>query len=208
MRFFRLLRQSISRFPVRRAVAGPVLLAGGLLAAGALSSAVPAAPRDVCLPVLGCVTTTLPTVTVPTTVTLPITTTTTTTSTTNGGGTTTTTGTNGDSTGSTTSSTTTDTTAVPGAGLSVRISIRVRGHGAKRAIELRLRLSKPARVSALLSRQGKALKRNQFSARAGASVWRLRLGRTVKPGLAKLGLTYRSSAGEVARSNHRLRLPR
>jgi hypothetical protein len=80
--------------------------------------------------------------------------------------------------------------------------------GAKRAIELRLRLSKQARVSALLSRKGRALKRNQFSARAGASVWRLRLGGTVKPGLAKLGLTYRSSAGEIARSNHRLRLPR
>lgn len=100
------------------------------------------------------------------------------------------------------------TTATPGVGLSVRITVRVRGHGAKRAIELRLRLSKQARVSALLSRKGRALKRNQFSARAGASVWRLRLGGTVKPGLAKLGLTYRSSAGEIARSNHRLRLPR
>jgi hypothetical protein len=207
MRFFRLLRQRISRFPVRCAVAGPVLLAAGLLVAGALSSAVPAAPRDVCLPVLGCITTTVPTVTVPT-VTLPITNTTTTTAVTTST-TTATTGTNGDTTGSTTTkTTTTDTPAVPGAGLSVRISVRVRGHGAKRAIELRLRLSKPARVSALLSRKGKALKRNQFSARAGASVWRLRLGRTVKPGLAKLGLTYRSGAGEVARSNHRLRLPR
>lgn len=90
----------------------------------------------------------------------------------------------------------------------MRITIRVRGHGAKRAIELRLRLNNPARVNALLSRKGKALKRQQFTARAGSSVWRLRIGRTVKPGAAKLGLMYRSSAGEIARSSHRLRLPR
>ena len=90
----------------------------------------------------------------------------------------------------------------------MKITVRVRGHGAKRAIELRLRLNKPARVNALLSRKGRALKRNQFTARAGSSLWRLRIGRTVTPGAAKLGLTYRSSAGEIARTNHRLRLPR
>ncbi len=212
MTLIRLLRKD-SRLPLRRAGVGLAVFAAGLLAAGTFSSDIPAAPQDVCLPVVGCITTTVPTVTPPT-VTLPttiLTTTTTTTTTATGGGTTTT-GSGGNSTGSATTSTptttTTDATATPGTGLTVRISIRVRGHGAKRAIELRLRLSKPARVSALLSRRGKALERNEFSVRAGSSVRRLRLGRTVKPGAATLGLTYRSSTGETARSTHSLRLPR
>jgi hypothetical protein len=215
MSLFRLLRQSVSRFPLRPTVAGLAVFVAGLLAAGTFSSALPAAPKDTCLPIVGCVTTTVPTITVPTVTlpTLPTSTTTTTTTTPDGGGSTT--GSGGGSNGSTTpagttttTTTSTDSAETPGAALSVRISVRVLGHGAKRAIELRLRLSKPARVSALLSRKGKALKRKQFSARAGSSVWRLRLGRTVKPGAAKLGLTYRSTSGEIARSNHQLRLPR
>jgi hypothetical protein len=213
MNLSRFLRQSVSRFPLRRVVAGLTVFAAGLLAAGALSSAVPAAPKDdVCLPIVSCVTTTVPTVTLPT-VTLPTSTTTpTTTTSTTPGGSTTSGGSGGGSTGSTTSTgtttTSTDASATPGAAVSVRITVRVRGHGAKRAIELQLRLSKPARVSALLSRHGKALKRNLFNARAGSSVWRLRLARNVKPGAARLRLTYRSSAGEIARSSHLLRLPR
>ena len=213
MALFRLLRQRVSR-SLRPAVARLAVFAAGLLVAGAFSSSLLAAPQDVCLPVVGCVTTTVPTVTVPTVTvpTLPTSTTTTTT----GGGTTTTTESGGDSSGSTTATgtttttittTTTEGTAAPGVALSVRISVRVRGHGAKRAIELRLRLSKPARVTALLSRNGKALKRGQYAARSGSNLWRLRLGRSVKPGAARLGLTYRSSAGETARSTHRLRLP-
>lgn len=212
MTLFRLLRQRVSQSSLRRAVAGVAAFGAGLLAAAAFSDSLLAAPKDDCLPIVGCVTTTVPTVTIPT-VTLPTSTTTTTTATTTPGDTTTTSG--GGSTGSTTSTATTTTTTTkpegagaPGAALSVRISVRVRGHGAKRAIELRLRLSKPAWVSALLSRNGKPLKRKEFAAKAGSSVWRLLLARTVKPGPAKLGLTYHSSAGETTRSTHRLRLPR
>lgn len=210
MTLLRHLRNSVSRLPVGRAVAGLAVFGAGVFAAGAFSSAVPAAPQDLCVPVVGCVTTTIPTVTLPT-VTLPTTTTTTTTpTTTSGGGTTTTAGSGGNSGGSTTTSatTTTDTSATSSAGLSVEVRVRVIGHGAKRTIEVRLRLSKPARVSALLSRNGKALQRNQFSAATGSSVWGLRLGPKVKAGAAKLGLTYRSTTGEIARSSHRLRLPR
>ena len=206
MSLFRFLRQSVFPILVRR---GPLRLTAAcaaLLAAGTFSSALLAAPQDTCLPVLGCVTTSVPTVTLPTVTvpTLPTSTNTT--------PTTTTTGSSGTAGGTTISTPTTPTTAdqgasTPGPGLSVRISVRVRGHGAKRAIELRLRLNKPARVSSLLSRGSKTLVRRQFAARAGASVWRLRLARTVKPGAAKLGLTYRATTGETARSTHRLRLP-
>jgi hypothetical protein len=217
MKLFRPLRQNIARLRVGRAVARSALLGAALLAAGTFSGTVLAAPQDVCLPIVGCITTTVPTVTLPTTVTvptLPITTTTTTTTTVATGGSTTSAGSGGGSTGpstptsTATTTTATDATATRGVGLSVKITVRVRGHGAKRAIELRLRLSKPARVNALLSRKGKALKRQQFTARAGSSVWRLRIRRTVKPGAAKLGVMYRSSAGEIARSSHRLCLPR
>jgi hypothetical protein len=210
MTIYRLLRQSVSRLPVRPALVGVAVFAAGLVAAGTYSSAIPAAPQDVCLPAIGCVSTSVPSATLPT-VTLP--TTTTTTTTTPGGGTTTVAGSGGDPGGSTTSTGTTTTTATDASGspsfaLRVTVTVLVRGHRAKRAIELRLRLSKPARVSALLSRQGKALKRLHFSARAGSSVWRLRLGRTMKAGAARLGLTYRSASGEIARTAHRLRLPR
>jgi hypothetical protein len=214
MTLHRLFRQSISRLPVRPAFVGLAVFAAGLVAAGAFSSAIPAAPQDVCLPVVGCVTTSLPGVTLPT-VTLPTlpTSTTTTTTTTPGGGTTTVPGSGGDPTGSststgTTTTTTTETSGTSSPALRVTVTVLVRGHGVKRLIELRLRLSKPARVNALLSRSGKSLKRNQFTARAGWSIRRLRLGRTVRAGAARLGLTYRSASGEVARTAHRLRLPR
>ncbi|MDX6408163.1 MAG: hypothetical protein QOE13_1234, partial [Gaiellaceae bacterium] len=51
-----------------RAIAGGGILVAGISAAGAFTSSAPAAPQD-CLPVAGCVTTTLPTVSLP--VTLP-----------------------------------------------------------------------------------------------------------------------------------------
>src|SRR3989442_15728863 len=107
MTLLRSLRHSCTGFGPRRVLAGAAVFATGLLAAGAFSSSVPAAPQD-CLPVIGCVTTTFPSVTLPTVTlpTLPISTTTTTTTTT-GGGTNSTT----DSTSTTTTSTTaTDTT--------------------------------------------------------------------------------------------------
>src|SRR5204862_5686765 len=95
-----LLRLLLSRMSLRRAVAG-LALGTTLLAAGAFASAVPAAPQDVCLPVAGCITTTIPTVTIPT-VTLPTVPTSTTTTTTTGGGTTPTSGSTGNATGATT----------------------------------------------------------------------------------------------------------
>jgi len=86
--------------------------------------------------------------------------------------------------------------------------VRVRGRGAARVVEIGLRLSKPARLSALLSRNGSTLARRQFAARAGSSLLRLRIGRAVKPGPARLALAYRSDAGENRRSSYRVRLPR
>ena len=62
---------SLRPTPVRRRLAtaarltgGAGILAAGLLAASAFTSSAPAAPQD-CLPVVGCVTTTLPTVSLP-----------------------------------------------------------------------------------------------------------------------------------------------
>ena len=185
------------------------MFGAGLLASGTFSSSVPAAPQD-CVPVLGCLTTTVPSVTLPTVTlpTLPTLPTSTTTGTTTSPGSTTTSPTDSTSTTTTSATDASEDSKAPEVGLSVGISVRVLGHGAHRSIELRLRLSSPARVSALLSRAGKALSRRQFTARAGSSLWRLRVGRAVKPGAARLGVTYRSSTGETARSSHRLRLPR
>jgi hypothetical protein len=212
MNLLRFLRQSVSRIAARPSAVGLTVGGAALFAAGTFCSVLVAAPTDTCLPALGCVTTSVPTVTVPT-VTLPTvaTSTTTATTTTTGGGPTSG-GSSSQGSGSPTSTGTTTTTATHGTGtptaaLSVRITVRVLGHGPRRAIELRLRLNKPARVNSLLSRSGKTLGRKQFNARSGGSVWRLRLARTVKAGRAKLGLTYRSSSGEIARSSHTLRLP-
>jgi hypothetical protein len=195
----------------RLAVAGRTLIAaavfaGGLLAAGAFSPAVPAAPQQ-CLPVVGCVTTTipsvpLPTVSVPSVPTLPTSSTTTTTS--SGSG----------SSGATT--TPPQTTPVAGtvaspkaaAALSAKASVRVRGRGAGRVIEVRLRLTKPALVSALLSRSSRALARRQFAAREGSTLVRLRIGRAVRSGPARLALVYTAASGETVRASYRLRLPR
>jgi len=69
-------------------------------------------------------------------------------------------------------------------------------------------LSKPARVSALLSRSSRTLTRRQFEAPAGSSVAVIRVGRATKAGAARLALTYRTESGETARASYRLRLPR
>lgn len=183
-----------------RALLAAGLLAGGALAAGVLSKPAPAAPEE-CLPVIGCVTTTipsiqLPTVTVPT---LP-----------------TTTGTTSDGSAGATAppaatTASAETPAAPTeaeAAFSAKASVRVRGRGAKRVVEIRLRLTKPARVSALLSRNGRALARRQLAARSGSSLLLLRVGRAPKPGAARLALAYRADSGESARATYRLRLPR
>ena len=75
-------------------------------------------------------------------------------------------------------------------------------------VEIRVTLNKPARLSALLSRQRGAIAKKTFTAKAGARLFRLRVGRNAKPGLANLSLVYRATTGEAARSTHRLRLPR
>jgi hypothetical protein len=171
------------------------VFAAGLLAAGAFTSAVPAAPQD-CLPVLGCLTTTIPTVPLPT-VTLPTSTTT-----------------SGPAAGTTSTATTTSSGSTrspevaPETALIARASVRVRGHRARRVVEIKLRLSKPARVSALLTRSGRALARRQVAAHAGSSVLLVRVGRATKAGPARLALSYSSASGETARASYRLRLPR
>jgi hypothetical protein len=191
-----------------RLSAGAGTLAAGVLLAGAITSSAPAAPQD-CLPVVvGCVTTTVPTVplpvTLPTLPTLPATTTTTTAS---GGSTTSPT----TATATATNPTTTngDTTGSTGAtAFKPKATVRVRGRGAHRVIEIRVNLSKAARLNALLTRKHGAVAKRLFTAKAGKHLFRLRIGRAAKPGLANLSLVYRATTGEAARTTHRLRLPR
>jgi hypothetical protein len=92
--------------------------------------------------------------------------------------------------------------------LTVRASLRVRGTGAHRVVEIRLRLSKHARVSALLSRSGMVLAQRLVDAHAGSSLVVLHVAREAKPGPAKLLLTCQSASGQTARVSYRLRLPR
>jgi hypothetical protein len=192
-----------------RVGAGAGTLAAGVLLAGAITSSAPAAPQD-CLPVVvGCVTTTVPTVplpvTLPTLPTLPGTTTTTTApgSSTTSPTTTATTATNpttttdGDTTGSNVAT-----------AFKPKATVRVRGRGAHRVVEIRVNLTKAARLNALLTRRHGALAKRLFTAKAGTHLFRLRIGRAAKPGLAKLSLLYRATTGEAARTTHRLRLPR
>ena len=191
-----------------RAAAAAGIFGSGILLAGAVTSSAPAASQD-CLPgVVVCVTTTLPTVSLPVIVpplpTLPGATTTTvpggsttssTATTTNPSSTTTTT--NGDTTGSKG-----DTAFKP------KATVRVRGRGAHRVIEIRVKLTKAARLNARLSRKSASLAKRLFTAKAGQHLFKLRIGRTPKPGLAELSLVYRAASGEGARTTHRLRLPR
>jgi len=193
-----------------RAAAAAGIFGSGILLAGAVTSSAPAASQD-CLPVVvGCVTTTLPTVPLPVTLpplpTLPGATTTTvpggsttssTATTTNPSSSTTTTTTNGDTTGSKG-----DTAFKP------KATVRVRGRGAHRVIEIRVNLTKAARLNARLSRKSASLAKRLFAAKAGQHLFKLRIGRTAKPGLAELSLVYRAASGEGARTTHRLRLPR
>jgi len=193
-----------------RAAAAAGIFGSGILLAGAVTSSAPAASQD-CLPVVvGCVTTTLPTVPLPVTLpplpTLPGATTTTvpggyatssTATTTNPSSSTTTTTTNGDTTGSKG-----DTAFKP------KATVRVRGRGAHRVIEIRVNLTKAARLNARLSRKSASLAKRLFAAKAGQHLFKLRIGRRAKPGLAELSLVYRAASGEGARTTHRLRLPR
>jgi hypothetical protein len=188
-----------------RVIGSAGILAVGMLAAGAFTSSAPAAPQD-CLPVVGCVTTTLPTVplpgvTLPTVPTLPVTTTTTPQGTSTTSSTTTTANSGTTLTG--------DTTVPPGAAaFSPKATVRVRGRGARRVVEIRVNLTKAARLNALLSRKRGSIARRLFTAKAGPHLFRLRIGRAAKPGLASLSLVYRATTGEAARTMHRLRLPR
>jgi hypothetical protein len=167
--------------------------------------------------VVGCVTTTVPIVSVTVTLpTLPGTTTTLPTlpgvTTTTAGGSTTTgaTGTATDSSTTTLPTTTSSgTTVSEGAvGFKPKATVRVRGRGARRVVEIRVNLTKPARLNALLSRKGGLIAKRLFTAKAGPHLFRLKIGRAPKPGLAKLSLAYRAVTGEAVRRTHRLRLPR
>ena len=182
-----------------RLIGGAGIFAAGILAAGAFTSS---APAQVCLPVVGCVTTTLPTlplpgVTSPTVPTLPITTTTTTQSTSTTS-----------STSTTANSATTPTVPQGAAAFSPKATVRVRGRGARRVVEIRVNLTKAARLNALLSRKRGSIARRLFTAKAGPHLFKLRIGRAAKPGLASLSLVYRATTGEAAGTTHRLRLPR
>jgi hypothetical protein len=86
--------------------------------------------------------------------------------------------------------------------------VHVRGRGAHRVIEIRVNLTKAARLNARLSRKSASLAKRLFAAKAGQHLFKLRIGRTAKPGLAELSLVYRAASGEGARTTHRLRLPR
>ena len=188
-----------------RVIGGAGICAAGLLLAGAFTSSAPAAPQD-CLPVVGCVTTTLPTVslpgvTLPTVPTLPVTTS----DTTQGASTTSST-----TTAANSATTPTGNTTVPqgAAAFSPKATVRVRGRGARRVVEIRVNLTKAARLNAVLSRKRGSIAKGLFTAKAGPHLFRLRIGRAAKPGLASLSLVYRATTGEAARTMHRLRLPR
>lgn len=187
-----------------RVSAGIAIFAAGILVAGAFTSSAPAAPED-CVPVVGCLTTTVPIVSVPVTLptvpTLPGTTTTTTT-TTPGSSTTT------SSNGTTTASNESATVSQANAPFNPKATVRVRGRGARRVVEIRVTLTKAARLSALLHRNRNSIAKRLFTAEAGSHLFRLRVGRAAKPGLANLSLVYRAATGESARATHRLRLPR
>jgi hypothetical protein len=187
------------RATAARLIGGAAIFAAGMLVAGAFTSN---APAQVCLPVVGCVTTTLPTlplpgVTSPTVPTLPITTTTTTQSTSTTS-----------STSTTANSATTPTVPQGAAAFSPKATVRVRGRGARRVVEIRVNLTKAARLNALLSRKRGSIAKRLFTAKAGPHLFKLRIGRAAKPGLASLSLVYRATTGEAARTTHRLRLPR
>jgi hypothetical protein len=187
------LRQRLAA--AARVSAGAGIFAAGILVAGAFTSSAPAAPQD-CLPAIGCVTTTVPTVSLP--VTLP------TVPTLPGPAAAAPAATASDST-----PTTTDTTASQGAvGFSPKATVGVRGRGARRVVEIRVNLTKAVRLNALLSRKPGPIAKRLFTAEAGWHLFRLPIGRTAKPGLADLSLVYRTATGEVARTTHRLRLPR
>jgi hypothetical protein len=195
-----------------RVAAGAGILIAGLFVAGAFTSGAAAAPQD-CLPVVvGCVTTTVPTVSLPVTVTVPTLPTLpgTTTTTAPGGSTTSSTATTTNSTTTTAAATTNaDATVSKGAtAFKPKATVRVRGRGAHRVIEIRVNLTKAARLNALLSRKRGQIAKRLFSAKAGPHLFRLRIGRAAKPGLANLSLVYRAATGEAARTTHRLRLPR
>jgi hypothetical protein len=180
-----------------RVIGGAGIFAAGMLLAGTFTSS---APAQVCLPVVGCVTTTLPTVPlpgVPTVTTLPVTTTTTTpgTSTTS-------------STSTTANSATTPTVPQGATAFRPKATVRVRGRGARRVVEIRVNLTKAARLNALLSRKRGSIAKRLFTAKAGPHLFKLRIGRAAKPGPASLSLVYRATTGEAARTTHRLRLPR
>ena len=200
------LRQGLAT--AARVSAGAGTLAAGVLLAGAITSSAPAAPQD-CLPVVvGCVTTTVPTVPLPVTLpTLPTLPGTTTTTTAPGGSTTSPTTTATTATNPTTSNG--DTTGSNGAtAFKPKATVRVRGRGAHRVVEIRVNLTKAARLNALLTRKHWALARRLFTAKAGTHLFRLRIGRATRPGLANLSLLYRATTGEAARTTYRLRLPR
>ena len=193
-----------------RVGAGAGTLAAGVLLAGAITSSAPAAPQD-CLPVVvGCVTTTVPTVPLPVTLpTLPTLPGTTTTTTSPGGFTTSPTTTTATTATNPTTTTNGGATGSNGAtAFKPKATVRVRGRGAHRVVEIRVNLTKAARLNALLTRKDGALAKRLFTAKAGTHLFRLRIGRAAKPGLAKLSLLYRATTGEAARTTHRLRLPR
>jgi hypothetical protein len=117
----------------------------------------------------------------------------------------------------TTTTTTTAAATTPSTGTTVsqeaaafspKASVRVRGRGAARVVEIRVNLTKAARLNALLSRNRGSIANRRFTAKAGRHLFRLRIGRVAKPGLANLSLLYRAATGEAARTTHRLRLPR
>jgi hypothetical protein len=180
-----------------------LLFAAGAIVAGAVARTTPAAADD-CVPTpLVCVTTSVPSLPAPTvSVPFPTTTDTTTPGTTQTG----TTGTTDTGGGQTPASA--DEGSSREAALVASATVRVRGHGARRVVEIRLRLARNAKVSTLLRRNRTVLTRRQFGAPAGSSVLRLRVGRRTKAGPATLSLTHRPDSGQPVKATYRLRLPR
>jgi hypothetical protein len=86
--------------------------------------------------------------------------------------------------------------------------VKVRGKGARRLIEIRVRLSKSATMQALVKQGTRSLAQHKFVLRAGGWLVRLPIARRAKAGAATLSLRYNAGAGVAKRATYRLRLPR
>jgi hypothetical protein len=84
----------------------------------------------------------------------------------------------------------------------------VTGHGRRRVIVFRVRVSTPASVRARLTRRHRTVVSRSWRVGAGLHQLRLRVPRKAKPGAYRLGLTVRDASGHAKSFAPSLRIPR